>query len=76
MQFVPEDGVYVYFRYDTKQTVMCVMNTNEKEVTLNTARFVERIQNFLRGRDVTSNIVVNLKDLKVQGKKLMVLELQ
>ena len=27
MQFVPQDGVYVYFRYDDKQTIMVVMNT-------------------------------------------------
>jgi len=30
MQYVPEDGVYVYFRYDDKQTVMVVMNTSDK----------------------------------------------
>ena len=30
MQYVPENGVYVYFRYDDKQTVMVVMNTSKK----------------------------------------------
>lgn len=76
MQFVPDDGVYVYFRYDTKQTVMCIMNSNDKEVVLNTARFEERIQKFTIAKDVTNNSVVALKDLKVPGRNLMVLELQ
>ena len=34
MQYVPENGAYVYFRYDNKQTVMCVMNQEEGPVTL------------------------------------------
>jgi glycosidase len=35
MQFAPEDGIYVYFRYDEKQTVMVVMNTSKEEKILN-----------------------------------------
>ncbi|HEX8357767.1 MAG TPA: alpha-amylase family glycosyl hydrolase, partial [Segetibacter sp.] len=31
MQYVPEDELYVYFRYDAKQTVMCIMNAGTKE---------------------------------------------
>ncbi|MET0244635.1 MAG: glycoside hydrolase family 13 protein, partial [Flavitalea sp.] len=46
MQFVPEDGVYVYFRYTTSQTVMCVMNTNEQEKTIDLKRFNERTATF------------------------------
>jgi glycosidase len=76
MQFVPEDGVYVYFRYDAKQTVMCILNSNEKEVLLNIDRFKERIQNFAKGRNVTNNIVHPLKELTIPGKNLLVLELQ
>ena len=36
MQYVPQDGLYVYFRYDAKQTIMCVMNAsgNVKRSTL------------------------------------------
>ena len=31
MQFVPDNGVYVYFRYTDKQTVMIVLNTSKEE---------------------------------------------
>ena len=30
MQYVPQDGFYVYFRYDNKQTVMVVSNTGDQ----------------------------------------------
>jgi len=33
MQYIPVDGLYVYFRYDATSTVMCVMNTSDKEKT-------------------------------------------
>ena len=32
MQFIPKDGLYIYFRYDSKQTVMVVTNTGDKDV--------------------------------------------
>ena len=34
MQYVPDDGLYVYFRYDAKQTVMVVMNTSKTDKTI------------------------------------------
>ena len=42
MQYVPEDGVYVYFRYNEQQTVMVVMNCNDQEKEVKLDRFAER----------------------------------
>jgi glycosidase len=76
MQFVPEDGVYVYFRYDDKQTVMCIMNTNESEKEVTIERFSERITGFKNGKDVVSGDVHSIqKSVKVPAKQLMILEL-
>lgn len=58
MQYVPEDGVYVYFRYDATQTVMCIMNTSGKEMELSTDRFKERLQGFTKARDVVTGQVI------------------
>lgn len=41
--FVPEDGVYVYFRHDADKTVMCVMNCNDGPKTIATKRYAERM---------------------------------
>lgn len=77
MQFVPEDGVYVYFRYDDKQTVMCVMNTNDKPMTIDTVRFAERIKEFKQGIEVTSGRSLNLGEkIAIDKKYLLVLELK
>lgn len=35
MQYIPDNGLYVYFRYDAKQTIMCVMNTSDKAMPVN-----------------------------------------
>ncbi len=28
MQYIPSKGVYVYFRYDDKQTILCALNSD------------------------------------------------
>jgi glycosidase len=77
MQFVPEDGVYVYFRYDAKQTVMCIMNTNDQEKEVATNRFVERMNGFKKGTDIASGVqFTSLQNIKIAAKQMLVLELQ
>src|SRR5204862_6491569 len=62
MQYVPVDGVYVYFRYDEKQTVMCVMNTKNESATIDLSRFSERIKGFKKTYDVAASAAFNLRD--------------
>lgn len=54
MQYIPQDGAYVYFRYDGKQTIMCVLNTGDKPVTLKLSRFSERLKGASQYTDVIS----------------------
>jgi glycosidase len=54
MQYYPIDGVYVYFRYDAKQTIMCIMNTNDKPMTIDLARFNERTKGFNSAFDIAA----------------------
>ncbi|HYE55439.1 MAG TPA: glycoside hydrolase family 13 protein [Chitinophagaceae bacterium] len=77
MQYVPENGVYVYFRYDNNQTVMCIMNQNDNAATINLSRFEERMKGFVRAYDVaTGNTFALEPTLSVGGKYLLVLELR
>lgn len=76
MHYIPEDGVYVYFRYTEEQTVMCIMNPEEKAKTLNGKRFYERTSGFNKGKDVISGGLVNIEAIQVPAQTLMVLELQ
>lgn len=77
MQYVPVDGVYVYFRYDNNQTVMCVMNTNNQSSTIDLSRFKEGIKDFTKAYDVaTGNMFALQNKLTVGGKYLLVMELK
>ena len=78
MQFIPENGVYVYFRYDDKQTIMCVMNTNEGQSTIDLTRFAERVKGYTKALDVATGTVFNLEKNSVTlgGKYLLVMELR
>jgi len=76
MQFLPEDGVYVYFRYDDNQTVMCIMNSNDKPMEIQLSRFAERIQSHKQGVEIPTGKSINLSEkLTVDAKYVMVLEL-
>ena len=77
MQYVPENGVYVYFRYDSAKTVLIVMNSNDAEINLSTARFTERIGNFSKAVNVLSDESLNTIDIiKVPAKTTSVFELK
>lgn len=75
--YVPENNVYVYFRYDEKETVMVVINNSADKQTFKTNRFQERIQNYTFGKDVLTNNYIELKnEISIEGKSVLVLELK
>jgi neopullulanase len=75
--FVPVDNVYVYFRHTDQQTVMVIMNGDDKEKSLRTARFSERMNGFSSGVDVlTSEVFSDLSTLTVPAKGSRVIELR
>ncbi|MBK9336136.1 MAG: glycoside hydrolase family 13 protein [Lewinellaceae bacterium] len=77
MQFVPENGVYVYFRYDNARTIMVLLNTANAERTVDTRRFAERMQGFSRATDVvTGRIVTDLTEIRLEQNAPLVLELK
>lgn len=49
--FVPEENIYVYFRYDNNETVMVVLNNNDKEMVLDTGRFEEATYGYKKAKD-------------------------
>ena len=75
MQFVPEDGVYVYFRYEAKQTVMIVMNTAKADKNISFNNFAERTKGFTQAINVVTKEKTEMKDFMLGSYKTMVLEL-
>lgn len=77
MQYVPHNGFYVYFRYDDKQTIMCIMNTGEKEVRIHFEDFAERTKGFSKAVSVINGDAVALSDkVLIPAKTMWVLELK
>ncbi|HZV64691.1 MAG TPA: glycoside hydrolase family 13 protein [Telluria sp.] len=61
LHYIPQDGRYVYFRYDGRQTVMVVLNKDASDGTLDLARFKAMIKGAARGRNVITGETVDLQ---------------
>ena len=75
--YIPENNVYVYFRYDEKETVMVVINNSAEAKTIKTARFSESINTFTSGKEILTGKTVELKnEISLEGKSALILELK
>lgn len=77
MQFIPNDWVYTYFRYDDKQTVMVVMNTSKDEKTVDPKKFAEITKGFTKAKNIVTEGNNDLtSSWTLPGKTIWILELQ
>lgn len=75
--YIPENNVYVYFRYNEKESVMVIVNNNSEKQVFKTNRFSENIKNFKTGIDVLTSVTMDLKnDISIDGKSVLILELK
>lgn len=75
--FVPQNNVFVYFRYNEKETVMVVLNNSDKTETLDLKRFEEVLKSFSKGKDFISEREFSLQNtLSVPAKTPMVIDLK
>jgi glycosidase len=76
VQYLPVDGVYVYFRYTEQQKVMCIMNTNAESAKLNLSRFQDHIGKSSIGKNVVSGQSINISgSIELQPYTNLVIEL-
>ncbi|WP_332453014.1 glycoside hydrolase family 13 protein [Chryseobacterium aquaticum] len=74
--FVPQNNVFVYFRYNEKESVMVILNNNDAEQTIDVKRFAESLNGFSKGKDIISGKEFPVKDnFKIPAKSSMVIEL-
>ena len=78
MQFIPQDGVYTYFRYnEAGECVMVIANNTREAKKVDGARFAERLGGFSSGVEVLSGAVLSdLKTLPVPARTAWVVELR
>ncbi len=78
MQYIPENDIYVYFRYLSNHPqgeVMVIINNTEYDKNLDTKRFAESLKGITKAKDVFSGKEMKISDLSVPKKSALVLEL-
>jgi glycosidase len=77
MHYVPVEGLYVYFRYDKTQTMMCIMNTDTKEHPVNFEKYAERTNGFSKAKNVINDKVLTTSvPVTIPAMQMWVLELE
>ncbi|MFT4061447.1 MAG: glycoside hydrolase family 13 protein [Edaphocola sp.] len=77
MQYVPENNVYVYFRYTDEETVMVAYNAADSSQKLPTKRFAERLSGFRSAYDVVAKNTFALTDtLTLPTRSVRLLQLK
>jgi len=76
MQFLPVDGLYVYFRYNATDTVMVALNNHETDSRSPDLKiYREMVKGFRTGREVISGETVNdLSTLVIPPKSAVIIE--
>jgi glycosidase len=76
MHYIPEEGLYVYFRYNGSQTIMCVMNTSGGSRKIDFSKYSERVKGFNTARNVVTGESLSTGDtVPINGTEMWVLEL-
>ena len=76
VQYLPQQGIYVYFRQDAQKTIMVIMSQNDTDQTLTTKRFAESIGTFNKGKNILNDAVIgDLSVVSVRAMSVQVIEL-
>jgi glycosidase len=76
--YIPAEGVYVYFRYNDNESVMVILNNNEKETrTISGEKYAESLSGYTEGTDIISGRKVSdLNSFTIAPKTAMIIELK
>ena len=75
--YLPQDNVYVFFRYNDTNKVMVIVNNNTKEISLDLSRFETMIGKNISGKEIIKDKEINLSNnLEISGKSSMIIELK
>ncbi|RAV31038.1 glycoside hydrolase family 13 protein [Sinomicrobium soli] len=74
--YLPENNVYVYFRYDDTATVMVVVNNSAESREIDGKRFAESTGGFTSGKEVVSGKTMALDTIAIPAKTAWILELE
>jgi glycosidase len=77
MQYIPSKGVYVYFRYDKHQTILCALNSDTVSANLNFEDFSERTKGFETATDIITGASYPASEkMIIPARSITILELK
>ncbi|WP_420386616.1 glycoside hydrolase family 13 protein [Roseivirga sp.] len=77
LHFLPDNNVYVYFRYTAREKVMVIMNMNNTEVTISRQKHIEMLRGYTFGMDVMTGKNYNVtKDFTVPARTTTIINLK
>jgi glycosidase len=75
MQYLPDNDVYTYFRYNDRETIMCSINVGSAEKEINAAdKYSERTKGFSGTENILSNIKAGLM-FKIKPMEMLIFRL-
>lgn len=75
--YVPENGVYVYFREHGNQKVMVILNNSNSSQSIETARFKEDLKNTIYGKNIINGKPFTFRNtILLEPRQPLVIELK
>lgn len=74
MQFIPQDGIYAYARYTGENVAFIIYNSTANKKSIDTKRFQDILKGKLSGTNIIDNRKVNLQNLEIGSKELLIIE--
>ena len=76
MQYIPNDGVYAYFRYDENQTIACIMNPETGNKPVSFDDYPDMKKDFVQAKNILTGEIISLEELNnIPAKTMFILEL-
>jgi glycosidase len=77
IQFIPQDGIYAFARYSVSgSAVLIIYNSNKVAKNINTIRFQDILKNKTSGKNILNEKGIDLKDISMDSKELMIIDLK
>jgi len=75
--YIPENDIYVYFRYNSTENIMVIINNNLTDQTLKLDRFAESLKGKTKGTDVMSEKTFDITSpILLPKESVLILELK
>ncbi len=76
MQFAPQKGEYVFFRYDSKQTIMTILNTAKEKLQIEMKNYSERTKGFTKIKNIITGEEKPIADFSLEPMESGVWQLE